>query len=163
VDVRAPGTLLRNELIMFALAFIVSDIDLMATVITLEENNTKGMYAISEVIYNRAKKDPKRVRKVLLKKYQFTCINNHTVNGKSLRSIVKVAKSRSNWKLAKSIAKNIYAGKVSSYVGNSTHYHVYRGTIKCSPHWTHTTLGGRNKKCIISAFIGDHVYLKNVD
>ena len=160
---RALGTLLRNELIMFALAFIVSDIDLMATVITLEENKTKGMYAISEVIYNRAKKDPKQVRKVLLKKYQFTCINSHTVNGKSLLSLVKKAKARSNWKLSRSIAENIYAGKVSRYVGSSTHYHVYRGTIKCSPYWTHPALGGKNKKCRIAAFIGDHVYLKNVD
>ena len=145
------------------LAMVIPDTDLLATVLTLEDNTTRGMTAINNVVYNRAKENKKNIRKVLLKKYQFTCLNPHTVQKKSLRNLVKKAKSRSNWAVAKSIAENTYKGKVHKSVEGATHYHVYQGKIKCSPTWTHPSLGGRNKKCKIVAFIGDHVYLSSVD
>ena len=148
---------------MFIIPFIVTDVELMATVIALEENKTEGMYAISEVIYNRAKREPKNIRKVLLRKYQFTCLNPHTVKKESLRKLVMRAKSRSNWKLAMDITKNVFAGKVSNFVGSATHYHVYMGKMKCSPYWTHPSLGGRNKKTKIVRTIGTQIYLSNVD
>jgi len=148
---------------MFVIPFIVTDVELMATVITLEENNTQGMYAISEVIYNRAKKDPKNIRKVLLKKYQFTCINSHTVKKQSLRKLVMKAKSRSNWNLAMGITKNVFAGKVSKLVGDSTHYYVYKGRYKVTPSWGPPSLGGRNRKAKIVRYIGTHAYLSGVD
>jgi hypothetical protein len=148
---------------MFVIPFIVTDVELIATVITLEENNTQGMYAISEVIYNRANKNPKNIRKVLLKRWHFTCLNPHTVKKEPLRKLVMKAKSRSNWNLSLVIAKNIKSGKVSNLVGESKHYHVYRGKIKCSPSWTHPSLGGKNYKCKIVRYIGTHVYLSGVD
>jgi spore germination cell wall hydrolase CwlJ-like protein len=127
------------------LALNVPNVDLLATVITLEDNTTKGMVAINNVVWNRAKENPKNIRKVLLKRYQFT---------KSLQDLVKKAKSRSNWNVAKSIAENTYKGKVHITLKGATHYHVYRGKIKCSPSWTHPSLGGKNYKCRIVAFIG---------
>lgn len=148
---------------MFVIPFIVTDVELMATVITLEENNTQGMYAISEIIYNRANKSPKNIRKVLLKKYQFTCINSHTIKKQPLRKLVMKAKSRSNWNLAMRITKNVFTGRVSKFVGSATHYHVYKGKMKCSPYWTHPSLGGRNRKAKIVRKIGTQAYLSNVD
>jgi len=145
------------------LALNVSNVDLLATVLTLEDNTTKGMVAINNVVWNRAKGNPKNIRKVLLKRYQFTCLNPHTVKKKSLQDLVKKAKSRSNWNVAKSIAENTYKGKVHKSVEGGTHYHVYKGKIKCSPSWTHPSLGGKNYKCRIVAFIGSHVFLRNVD
>lgn len=145
------------------LALNVPNVDLLATVLTLEDNTTKGMVAINNVVWNRAKENPKNIRKVLLKRYQFTCLNPHTVKKKSLQDLVKKAKSRSNWNVAKSIAENTYKGKVPITLKGATHYHVYRGKIKCSPTWTHPSLGGKNKRCRIVAFIGDHVYLSKVD
>ena len=152
------------------LALNVPNVDLLATVLTLEDNTTKGMTAINNVVYNRAKENKKNIRKVLLKKYQFTCLNPHTIQKKSLADLVKKAKSRSNWTIAKSIAENAYKDRVlisnpavHRLVKGATHYHVYKGKIKCSPSWTHPTLGGKNYKCKIVAFIGSHVYLKNVD
>ena len=145
------------------LAMVIPDADLLATVLTLEDNTTRGMTAVNNVVYSRAKEDKKNIRKVLLKKYQFTCLNPHTVQKKSLRNLVKKAKSRSNWAVAKSIAENTYKGKVHKSVEGATHYHVYQGKIKCSPTWTHPSLGGKNKKCKIVGFIGTHVFLSNVD
>jgi spore germination cell wall hydrolase CwlJ-like protein len=143
--------------------FVVSDEDLLAATLTLEDNNYKGMCAISEVVWNRAEHNPKNIRKVLLKKWQFSCLNNHTVKGESLVKIIRNARSRSNWNIAKGIAKDVLSGKVTDLVGGSTHYHVYKGKSKVFPFWTHTTLGGKNTKCKIVSFIGDHVYLKEVN
>ena len=50
------------------LALNVPNVDLLATVITLEDNTIKGMMAINNVVWNRAKENPKNIRKVLLKK-----------------------------------------------------------------------------------------------
>ena len=145
------------------LALNVPNVDLLATVLTLEDNTTKGMVAINNVVWNRAKQNPKNIRKVLLKKWQFTCLNPHTIKKQHLSKLVEKAKSRSNWNVAKSIAENTYKGKVPITVKGATHYHVARGRIKCSPTWTHPSLGGKNKKCKIVAFIGSHCYLSNVD
>ena len=161
--VLAVGEEIQMIMLSSLLAMTIPDVDILATVLTLEDNTTRGMTAINNVVYNRAKENKKNIRKVLLKKYQFTCLNPHTVQKKSLRDLVKKAKSRSNWNVAKSIAENTYKGKVHTLVAGATHYHVYRGKIKCSPTWTHPSLGGKNKKCKIVAFIGNHVYLKNVD
>ena len=145
------------------LALSVLNIDLLATVLTLEDNTTKGMTAVNNVVWNRAKKNPKNIRKALLKKWQFTCLNPHTVKKESLKKLVDKAKSRSNWDVAKSIAQNTYKSKVYKMVKGATHYHVYQGKLKCQPSWTHPSLGGRNHKCKIVAFIGSHVFLKSVD
>ena len=67
------------------LALNVPNVDLLATVLTLEDNTTKGMMAINNVVWTRAKENPKNIRKVLLKKWQFTCINSHTIKAKISR------------------------------------------------------------------------------
>lgn len=138
---------------------IVSDEDLLTTVLTLEDNSRQGMEAIAEVIYNRAGHNPEKVREVLLKRYQFSCLNPHTIHHGSLVSLVRRARSRSNWRAASKIARNTLAGKVGNLVGRSTHYFVYRGTHKVSPYWGPPSLGGRNKKAKIVTYIGDHVFL----
>ena len=40
---------------------------------------------------------------------------------------------------------------------------VYVGKSKCTPFWTHPSLGGSNQKCKITKRIGTHVFLKDVD
>lgn len=142
---------------------VISDQDLFTTVLTLEDNNPRGMQAIAEVVWNRANHDPEKVREVLLKRYQFSCLNPHTIHHGSLVSLVRRARSRSNWRAASKIARDTLAGKVTSHVGKSTHYHVYRGKYTVKPYWSHPSLGGRNKKCKIVAKIGDHIYLRGVD
>ena len=145
------------------LALNVPNVDLLATVITLEDNTTKGMVAINNVVWNRAKENPKNIRKVLLKRWHFSCLNPHTVKKKSLQDLVKKAKSRSNWNVAKSIAENTYKGKVHITVKGATHYFVYTGRGKVTPYWGPPSLGGRNKKAKIVGFIKTHVFLKDVD
>ena len=151
------------ELMTVFMSFMVSNEDLFAATLTLEDNNYKGMCAISEVVWNRAEHNPKNIRKVLLKKWQFSCFNSHTVKGESLVKIIRKARSRSNWNIAKSIAKNVLSGKVTSLAGESQHYFVYKGSSKVSPSWGPPSLGGRNKKAKIVAFIGDHVFLSEVN
>ena len=90
-------------------------------------------------------------------------ITSDPVKKESLKKLVDKAKSRSNWDVAKSIAQNTYKSKVFKMVKGATHYHVYQGKLKCQPSWTHPSLGGRNHKCKIVAFIGSHVFLKSVD
>ena len=142
---------------------IVSDQDLLATVLTLEDNSRQGMEAIAEVIYNRAGHSPEKVREVLLKRYQFSCLNPHTIHHGSLVSLVRRARSRSNWRAASKIARDTLANKVKGHVNGATHYFCYRGKYKVTPYWGPTELGGRNKKCKIVAKIGNHVYLERVD
>lgn len=47
--------------------------------------------------------------------------------------------------------------------GGATHYHVYQGKSKVSPYWTHPDLGGKNDDAVITAYIGNHVFLKDVN
>lgn len=142
---------------------VISDQDLFTTVLTLEDNNPRGMQAIAEVVWNRANHDPEKVREVLLKRWQFSCLNSHTIHNGSLLSLVRKARGRSNWRTASKIARATLAGKVQGSVGRATHYHCYRGKYKVSPYWTHPSLGGRNNKCKIVAKIGDHIFLSRVD
>lgn len=139
--------------------FVVSDEDLLAATLTLEDNNYKGMCAISEVVWNRAEHNPKNIRKVLLKKWQFSCLNSHTVKGESLVKIIRNARSRSNWNIAKGIAKDVLSNRVTSLVKTANHYHVYRSKNKVEPSWTNPKLGGKNPKAEIVSFIGNHVFL----
>ena len=118
-------------------ALTVPNVDLLATVLTLEDNTTRGMVAINNVVWNRAKQNPKNIRKVLLKKWQFTCLNPHTIKKQPLRKLVEKAKSRSNWGAAKRIAENTYRSRVQITVKVATHYHVFKGKLKCEPYWTH--------------------------
>ena len=151
------------NLMGLAMLTFISDIDIVTACVTLEEHRTDGMTAIVNVINNRARGDAKKFKRVVLQKYQFSCMNDHTVKGKSLRSIVKKAKTRSNWQTAKSLVKTAMAGKLKDTSDGATHYHVYAGKLKCSPSWTHPSLGGRNRKCKITKFIGTHAFLKGVD
>ena len=144
-------------------ALTVPNVDLLATVLTLEDNTTKGMVAVNNVVWNRAKQDPKNIRKVLLKKWHFSCLNPHTIKKQHLSKLVEKAKSRSNWNVAKSIAENTYKGKVPITVKSATHYFVYTGKYKVAPYWGPPSLGGRNKKAKIVCFINTHVFLEDVD
>ena len=141
----------------------ISDVDIVTACVVLEEHRTDGMTAIVNVINNRANGDTSKFKKVVLQKYQFSCMNDHTVKGKPLRNIVKKAKTRSNWETAKSLVKTAMAGKLKDNSDGATHYHVYVGKLKCSPSWTHPSLGGRNRRCKITKFIGNHAFLKGVD
>jgi len=142
---------------------MLSDSDVVAACITLEESRTDGMAAIMCVINNRSKGNPKKFKEIVLKKWHFSCMNPHTVKGKSLASIVKEAKKRNNWKVAKNIARSAILGVLKDTSDGATHYHVYSGKSKCMPFWTHPSLGGRNRKCRITKYIGTHVFLKDVD
>jgi spore germination cell wall hydrolase CwlJ-like protein len=153
-----------NLILISALAgTMVSDADLLTTVLTLEDNHSVGMKAVAQVVWNRANHNPRKIRNVLLKKWQFSCINSHTVRGESLVSLVRKARSRSNWQEAREIAANAIAGKVENIVGDSTHYHVWCGRYRVTPSWTHPRLGGTNSKAVIVKYIGDHVFLSEVD
>ena len=114
-----------------------------------------GMEAVFGVIKNRAKSDDiAKWHEVVLKPKQFCCFNSGTS-----KAIVK-AKEHPHWQKALSIVKN---NDGTDYARGATHYHVYRGRSKVTPYWTSPSLGGRNKKAIEVANIGNHVFLKNVD
>ena len=142
---------------------MVSDCDVVAACLTLEESRSDGMAAIMCVINNRSNGDPKKFKSAVLKKWQFSCMNPHTVKGESLASIVRKAKKRSNWKVAKNIVKSANLGLLKDTSGGATHYHVCAGRSKCMPFWTHPSLGGKNRKCRITKVIGTHAFLKDVD
>lgn len=148
---------------MLSSMFMVSDMDLFTAVLTLEDNTVNGMQAIAEVIWNRSKGDKANLRKTLLKKWQFSCLNSHTIHDKPLEQLVKDAKMRSNWTTAKTIVSTTLKGKQANITEGATHYHVYKGINKVTPFWTHPTLGGKNKKSKITCYIGYHVFLNNVD
>jgi hypothetical protein len=146
------------------LATLSHDIDLVTTVVVLEENTPKGMQAVFDVIHTRAKGSPRNYKKVVLRKWQFSCINEHTVNKLPLRTLINKAKRRSNWDTAEAIVRKAYKrGKGVVKRNSPTHYHVYKNPGKVTPYWTHPSLGGKNEKAIIVKFVGNHCYLRNVD
>lgn len=119
---------------------------------------TIGMYAVMAVIKNRSRGSvsPTSWYNVVTKKKQFSCFNN------GINSVVAKAKTHDNWKTALNFVEAAKGNMVDPTKG-ATHYHVCTGPSKVSPYWTHPNFGGKNKKCIVTAVIGRHVFLSNVD
>ena len=151
------------NILLATVIFSVSDPEIVTTCLTLEDNNTKGMLAIMHVINNRAKNNPEKYKNVVLKRWQFSCMNPHTIKGQNLQLLVNKAKSRSNWNTANKIVKMFYAKLIDQDKSFGTHYHVFTGKSKVTPYWTVPKHGGRNIKAIITKYVGTHVFLTNVD
>jgi len=75
--------------------------DVVACVLIMEAGGEKdpGMQAVLNVIKNRSKDG--NLKEVVLKPYQFSCLNKHTVDGKPLGPIIKKAKQHPKWEKAK--------------------------------------------------------------
>ena len=80
-----------------------------------EEN--PGMQAVLNVIKNRSSPN-KSMAQVVLRKWQFSCFNAHTVEGKPLAPLLDKAKSHIKWKRALDLVQN----PPQDVTGGADHY-----------------------------------------
>jgi hypothetical protein len=143
------------------------EIKIVASTLILEaggETEKDAMIAIMNVIHNRAGRDPKRYAEVCMKPLQFSCHNGRTPDNS-----IKRAGTHSKWEEAIGIVEKSLRGEINDVTGGADHYHVFQGPSECKPSWTHPTLGGkthidgRQRAVSITKYIGDHVFLKDVN
>lgn len=133
----------------------LSELELMTLCIYGEARNQglDGMLAVASVILNRSKKPSwwgHDIKSVILKPWQFSCLNENDPNRKTLENIAadfQDSLKRLNilrhcyW-----IARGLLEGFLSSNVGGATHYH----TRQVKPDW--------KEKLQKIAQIGDHIF-----
>lgn len=93
-----------------------------------------GMRAVGHVIMNRAKAGNwygATPKDVVLKKWQFSCWNADDPNRPKL---LAVTEADSNFALAKSLAKAIYAGNMPDITNGATNY-LALGSLSKVPTW----------------------------
>ncbi|GER92673.1 cell wall hydrolase [hot springs metagenome] len=133
----------------------LSDVELMSICIYGEARNQglDGMLAVASVILNRAQNPSwwgSDIKSVILKKWQFSCLNENDPNRKTLENIASDFQDSLNrlnmlrhcyW-----VAKGLLEGFLTSNVGVATHYH----TRSVSPSW--------KEKLQKVTQIGDHIF-----
>jgi hypothetical protein len=149
-----------------------TDMEVIASTLILEaggERHPDAMEAIMGVIINRGKNNPKNYAKVCLRKYQFSCHNNSTLQKdenkkrKELEKNIEKAKRHPKWNYAMDLVQATLKGYYTDMTDGATHYHVHKGNSKVTPYWTHPDFGGDNKKAEHTMSIGNHAFFKNVD
>jgi hypothetical protein len=142
-------------------------INIVASTLILEaggEPEKNAMLAIMNVIHQRARGNPNNYVSVALKPMQFSCHNDKTPQ----QSIDK-SKGHAKWRQAVDIVEKALRGEMPDVTGGADHYHVYKGPSECKPSWTHPDLGGKKyingqpRAVEVTVYIGDHVFLKNVN
>ncbi len=141
------GCLLGNTIYGTTLA----EKELLATILVLEAagEGELGMHAVLNVIANRAFKHKTTLANVVLKPYQFSCINGVTVNHTDVSTYVVKAKSQVNrFEQAISLLQLYNLDQLVDITKGATHYH----TKKIKPYWSNKL----EYKCTI----GNHVFYK---
>lgn len=133
----------------------LSDLELMTLCIYGEARNQglDGMLAVASVILNRSKKPSwwgQDIKSVILKPWQFSCLNENDPNRKILENIaVDFQDSLKRLNILRHcywVAKGLLEGYLSSNVGGATHYH----TRAVKPDW--------KEKLQKITQIGDHIF-----
>lgn len=133
----------------------LTELELMTLCIYGEARNQglDGMLAVGSVILNRAKKPSwwgDSIKTVILKPWQFSCLNEKDPNRKTLENIaVDFNDSLSRLNILRHcwwIAKGLQEGLLESNVGAATHYH----TRQISPNW--------KEKLQKLTQVGDHIF-----
>jgi spore germination cell wall hydrolase CwlJ-like protein len=150
------------------------DMDVVASTLVLEaggEKHVHAMEAIMGVIMNRAKNNPANFAKVCLRKYQFSCHNNSTLQKDpkkkkaELHENINNAKEHPSWQHAYDLVKASLNGDYTDMTNGSTHYYAHSGenAVKKKPSWIPKKDGGTNKKGEHTMDIGNHRFYKNID
>jgi spore germination cell wall hydrolase CwlJ-like protein len=121
----------------------ISKTEIVAATLIAEaggEKDSRAMYAVAEVIYNRSISRKLSPAQVCLQPKQFSCWNNKDVEGG-----IEKAKKHKKWANALQIAQNLGS---TNYTQNAQFYH----TTKVNPSW--------NKKMLATVTIENHIFYK---
>lgn len=133
----------------------ISDLELLALCVYGEARNQglDGMLAVASVIVNRANNPcwwGSDIKGVILKAYQFSCLNEKDPNRKMLESIALDFKGGlerfASLKSCYWVAKGIIEGFLTGNIKGATHYH----TKAISPEW--------KEKMSLVKQVGDHLF-----
>lgn len=128
----------------------VNETELLAAVIIAEAGGegTQGMVAVANVINNRKIYNSLSIKQILLKKYQFSCLNHITINKKeTLNDFISRQKGHKKYNEAYKIALRVMRGSLKDITGGADHY--YANYIR-EPYWT--------KSMRKTAQIGQHIF-----
>ena len=121
----------------------VNETEIVAATLIAEaggERDSRAMYAVAEVIYNRSISRKISPAQVCLQPKQFSCWN-----GKQIETEINKAKKHKKWPNALKIAQNL---GWTNYTKNAQFYH----TTKVNPSW--------NKKMLATVTIENHKFYK---
>lgn len=121
----------------------VSETEIVAATLIAEaggEKDSRALYAVAEVIYNRSISRKISPAQVCLQPKQFSCWN-----GKNVEDGIEKAKKHKKWSNALKIAQNL---GWTNYTKNAQFYH----TTKINPSW--------NKKMLATVTIENHKFYK---
>jgi N-acetylmuramoyl-L-alanine amidase len=104
-----------------------------------------GQYAVAHVTMNRAGGNPRKVCAEVAKPAQFSWTANRIVMVQGGWTLKKEEWPRDMraWAVAKSVARDVLAGRIRDFTGGATHYHAHY----VRPRWRHafevaTVIGG---------------------
>ena len=121
----------------------VNETEIVAATLIAEaggEKDSRAMYGVAEVIYNRSISRKISPAQVCLQPKQFSCLN-----GKQIETEINKAKKHKKWPNALKIAQNL---GWTNYTKNAQFYH----TTKVNPSW--------NKKMLATITIENHKFYK---
>ena len=121
----------------------VNETEIVAATLIAEaggEKDSRAMYGVAEVIYNRSISRKISPAQVCLQPKQFSCWN-----GKQIETEIDKAKKHKKWANALKIAQNL---GWTNYTKNAQFYH----TTKVNPSW--------NKKMLATITIENHKFYK---
>lgn len=115
------------------------DKDILATLLVKEaggeQDYVSGMAGVMNVIYNRAKGNPKDFVREATKKLQFSAFNN-IKTPEQMNQLIASSKSHKAFNSAKQLVQSAIQGKLTDITSKSTHYFAASGPNKINaPRW----------------------------
>lgn len=119
------------------------DKSILATLLVKEAGGEKdyiaGMAGVMNVIFNRAKGNPKNFVREATRKFQFSAFNT-VKTPQQLDQLIASTKSHRAFTAAREIVQKAIAGKLQDITQKSTHYYAASGPNKIqSPKWADPT------------------------
>jgi spore germination cell wall hydrolase CwlJ-like protein len=134
------------------------DKDILATLLVKEAGGEQdyiaGMAGVMNVIFNRAKGNPRDFVRVAIAPKQFSAFNA-VKTPQQMASLIAATKSHKAFNAAKQLVQSAIKGKLSDITSRSTHYFAAAGPSKIkAPKWADPTKT-TNK-------IGNHQFYTNI-
>lgn len=119
------------------------DKDILATLLVKEAGGERdyiaGMAAVMNVIFNRAKGDPRNFVREATRKLQFSAFNA-VKTPQQMTMVISDTKKHKAFEAAKAMVQRAIQGKLTDITDKSTHYYAASGPNKIKPpKWADST------------------------
>jgi len=112
------------------------DKDILATLLVKEAGGERdyisGMAAVMNVIYNRARGNPREFVRQAIRKYQFSAFNE-IKTPVQMQELINKTKSHKAYNAAKEMVNKAIKGRLTDITDKSTHYYASSGPNKINP------------------------------